>query len=221
LKANHLVLTFMSLCLVPVLSFRAQETGPRSTAPDRLAPPFAAVRAAWNVPEDQALALVAMPGMTLEEFTVLAVVGHDSRKSPQDLENLRRSGKNWYQVIEDLNGPFWSLVVHGSKRYQLKAMEPAKTGDHPATEADILRLAQVMTLERLTGRGPAAILRELDAGRDYAQLLSPKPEKRASPTSPARDRRDLRNGWPPGLADPGAPPASSGIIDTDGSGHRH
>jgi hypothetical protein len=221
LKANHLALTFMSLFMVPVLSLRAQETGPRPTAPDGLAPPFAAVRAAWNVPEDQALALVAMPGMTLEEFTLLAVVSHDSRKSPQDLETLRRSGKSWFQVIRDLKGTLWTLIAQGSERYPLKPAEIPQAGDNPEMEADILELAQVMTLERLTGRGPAAILRELDAGRDYAQLLSPNSEKRDSPTAPSRGRRDQRNGWPPGLGDPGAPPASSGIIDTDGSGHRH
>jgi hypothetical protein len=216
MRAVRMALTGAAFCLLLLPSFRAQEAGPGSSRVAALAPPFAAVRAAWNAPEKEALAIAALPRMTLEEFTVLCVVGHDSHQSLQGLEALRQSGKSWSQVIKDLKGSLLNLVVQGSIRYQLKARELDKMGGDPEAEADILRLAQVMTLERLTGKGPAAILRELDEGRDYARLLSPNAGRGNSPTAPPADRRGRRNGWPPGLGDPGTPPASSGFVETGG-----
>ena len=152
--------------------------------------------------------------MTLQEFTVLCVVAHDSGRSLNELSALRRSGKSWSQVIKDLKGPLWDILLHGSARYRLKPVEPPEAG--PETEQEILRLAQVMTLERLTGRGPAAIQRELDEGRDYAQLLAPNEGKSQPASVPSHNRHGRGKGWPPGLGDPGTPPASSGIIDSGG-----
>jgi hypothetical protein len=174
---------------------------PSSNPQSGLTPAFAAIRSAWFVPRKEAVSAANRPGMTLEEFAILGMVRHYSGEPLEEILASKKGPRTWAAVIRDMGGELSELVFRGNARYPM-TMTLAKPGDaEPASvERRISLLAQVLTLERLKGDGPEAILQSLRSGQSFeSMLVPPKPAPRRQPRERPRHLRGRGQGGPGGL----------------------
>lgn len=180
---------------------------PSSNPQSGLTPAFAAVRSAWFVPRKEAVPAASKPGMTLEEFAILGMVRHYSGKSLEEILASKKDSGTWAAVIRDMGGELADLVFRGNTRYPM-TMTLSKSGDgEPASvERRISLLAQVLTLERLKGDGPEAILQRLRSGQTFeSMMVPPKPAPRRQPRERPRHPGGRGQSGPGGLGRAGNP----------------
>ena len=187
-----------------------------------LGPSFEAVRRAWFVPETEARAFFSEFHPSLVEFALAAELRHETGRPLQEIRTEERAAGSWTALIRRLGGSFAALVFQGGARYGLEPLPAAADSVHsPAAEERIRLLAQVMTLERLTGDGPMAIRRKMDSGSSFESLLAKTQSKteggsgRPMPQRGEARRRDhgqaLLGGGPIGPK-----PGNSGFVNTEG-----
>lgn len=174
-------------------------------------PAFSAVRRAWLVPEDEMQAVLQLPGTSLDQFAVAAMVSHAAGKPVSEVEAAKRKLGSWTEAIRAQGGELADLVFKGSARYNLEALPEAPQKESlSSSEERIVTLARVMTLERLTGKGPAVIAREMQAGHAFEDLLmaampaNPEtaPAKRQQEDGPPQHHRGQKGQPEMGLDEP-------------------
>ncbi|MGA9751862.1 MAG: hypothetical protein WBS54_08745 [Acidobacteriota bacterium] len=187
-----------------------------------LGPSFEAVRRAWFVPEMEARAFCSEFHPALVGFALAAELRHETGKSLQEIRTEERAAGGWTALIRRLGGSFAALVFQGSARYGLEPLPAADASvKAPAAEERIRLLAQVMTLERLTGDGPMAIRREMDSGSSFESLLAKtrsKTEEGSPRPMPERGEARRRNRGQAllGGGPIGPKPGNSGFVETEG-----
>ena len=205
---------------------QAEPLPPSPSAPapvqQPLAPPFEAVRRAWFVPETEARAFLADFHPSLVEFALAAALRHETGKPLQEIRTEERAAGSWPTLVRTLGGSFAALVFQGGARYGLDPLPAAAdSAQVSAAEERIRLLAQVMTLERLTGDGPMAIRRELDSGSSFESLLlknQPRTEERPRRSPPEREEGPRRGRGQAllGGGPMGPKPGSTGFVETGG-----
>ena len=188
-----------------------------------LGPSFEAVRRAWFVPETEARAFFSEFHPSLVDFALAAELRHETGKPLQEIRTEERAAGSWTALIRRLGGSFAALLFQGGARYGLEPLPAAADAvKAPAAEERLRLLAQVMTLERLTGDGPMAIRRELDSGSSFESLLlKNQPQTQESPRRPApgrgEGRRRDRGQALLGGGAIGPKPGNSGFVETGGA----
>lgn len=209
---RYLVCALFAVSL-PVLA-QVAGSGPGAATPaSEQSRAYAAVRTVWLIPPKDATAASHLSDMTVERFAVLAMIAHYSGKTIQQVQAQKEKEKTWTAVVRNLGGDLSDLVFKGSDRYPMTlSLGGGVEGSSAAVERRVRLLAQVLTLERLTGDGPGAILQKLKAGRSFQSLLAPAQPRQVRP--PAGRRGQHRGGrrGPGGLGDRMGPPESHGDI---------
>ncbi len=218
----RLAFAFIASVLVCTgLLARAQEPAPPPPETAPVPPAVAAVRQAWLVPEGELSRLMQAPGFSLDDFAVAAMVSHAAGTPVADAEARKSKLGSWAEVLRAQGGYLADLVFKGSPRYHLDPLPQKKDGDPSASEARILALARVMTLERLTGKGPGVILQEFQTGKTFEDLLNAAsqpetPPKRSKPEGQPRGRHGQ---GPPGMGTQAPGPGGHGQVG-EGEGGR-
>ncbi|MGC8724649.1 MAG: hypothetical protein ACP5VF_12380 [Acidobacteriota bacterium] len=226
LRTSAWALGLILLVAVPAWP-QASPPAPPPSAPapvqQPLAPSFEAVRRAWFVPETDARAFFAEFHPSLVEFALAAELRHETGRPLQELEAEERAAGGWPAFLRKVGGSLAALLFQGGARYGLQPLPAAADAvQAPAAEERLRLLAQVMTLERLTGDGPMAIRRELDSGSSFESLLQKnQPQTQESPRRPAPGRGEgrRRDGGQALLGGGaiGPKPGNSGFVETGGA----
>jgi len=166
------------------------------------------VRGVWRIPEEEAQALLRESPQRppLEEFSAMAMARRYSGRTLQEVRALRAAQESWAGVAREIGGPLEDLLFRGDARHP-RVMADGTLGQSPAPPSDeeVVELAQVMTLERLTGLNPAAIRRDLNAGRAFESLLESVAQQ-SSPSRPQEGKPGPAGGSPGGAGGSGGPP---------------
>ncbi len=145
------------------------------------------------------------------------MVSHDTGKPVGETEKWRIQLGSWTEVIRTRGQYLKDIVFKGSARYNLEALPefPSKEG-LARCEARIAALAQVMTLERLTGKAPAVIARDMQAGKAFEDLLIA-----AMPANPATAPAKRQQDGPPKDRHREKGPPGMGFDEPTPGGHGH
>ncbi len=209
---RHLACVLLVVSL-PALAQVAGNPPAPSTPESGQARAYAAIRTAWLIPPKDARAVSERPGMTLQRFAVLGMISHYSGKTIQQVLAQKQKQGTWEAVVRGFGGDLSALVFKGNDRYPLTLSSGGTDeGGRGAVERRVGLLAQILTLERLTGDGPGAVLQKLQAGRSFQALLDPPQPRQRKPPAERRGRpRGGRRG-PGGLGNRMGSPESHGDI---------
>lgn len=212
---RYLVCALFAVSLLVLAQVAGNGPGVETSATE-LSRAYAAVRTAWLIPPKDAQAASRVPDMTVGRFAVLAMIAHYSGKTIQQIRAQKEKDGTWAAVVNSIGGDLSEIVFKGSDRYPMTlSLGGGVEGGPGAVERRVGLLAQILTLERLTGDGPGAILQKLVAGRSFRSLLTPTQPQPARPPAGRRDRRRGGRrgpGGPGGLGDRTGPPESHGDI---------
>ncbi len=212
----------LAAALLVVLSkVTAQEPSPLAPQPSP-PPAFSAVRRAWLVPErdfDQA----ASSFSTLGEFAVAAMISHAYGKPLSEVQEAKRKLGSWAEVVRNQGGYLYDIVFMGSARYRFEPLAGAASSkDAAGGDRRLIELAKVMTLERLTGKAPSSIARDLREGKEFeALLMEAMPRSEITGKKPERDepaKAHGRGNGPPRMEFDPPPSENHGNIGS-GLGH--
>jgi hypothetical protein len=198
---------FLAGALLFSLSVLAQEAGASGPADpaDPAAAALEAIRAAWLLPAGEVKDLFESAPLSPAEFAVAGMVSHHEGIPLAAVVDSERKLGSWTAVLLRTQGALHDTVFRENPRYPLDSPPPGEGASPPNCDARIVELAEVMTLERLTARSPAALVKELGERPFEALLAQARPEAQSAPKgAPGSDRR---RGGAPGAHEgpPGAP----------------
>ena len=167
------VAPLLALALGIPAGLSAQMAGSSGPPTARSAPLAAleAVRAAWLVPEEEAEPLLASAPLSAAEFAVAAMIRHQEGVSLAAVAESKKKLGTWTAVVNQSQGTLRDTVFKGNARYPLESPPPPDGAAPSNCDERIVELAEVMTLERLTGRSPAVLVKDL-GGRPFEALLA-------------------------------------------------
>lgn len=198
---------------LPALAQVAGNPPAPATPASQQARAYAAIRTAWLVPPKDAQTVSGQPGMTLRKFAVLGMISHYSGKTIQQVLAQKQKRGTWSAVVRGLGGDLADLVFKGNARYPLTlSAGGADERGAGAAERRVGLLAQILTIERLTGDGPVAILQKLKEEQSFESLLAPARPLQRRPPAERRGRRRGGHRGPGGLGDRMGPPENHGNI---------
>jgi len=130
---------------------------------------FHAVREVWNMPADEAQALVNRPGMSLEEFAAYGLVYGSSGVSLSYIQGLRDSGKSWEDVARETKASLGEGAAPpsgtgslrgagegtnaGSGSGQGAGSGSTQSGSGSGAQTRVQAMARIRTMERLKAQG--------------------------------------------------------------------
>lgn len=130
------------------------------------------VRSAWLVPEDEVQSIPGEQQVSLEEFALLGMLHSFSGKSLREIAELRGEKKSWTATAAALGEKVSGAVESGNREVGSSSSASDQAAEAKAASDDrLLLLAQVLTLERLTGKTAKTVLRELQSGQSFESLL--------------------------------------------------
>lgn len=175
---------------------------------------FRAVAKAWSLPSDASGAGQTLPGDRPEDLASAALLWKNGGPVPAEGWRLRLSEKSWEGAARKAGAPVDALL----KEY--RSLLSDQTRDALAGNGEEwVVLAEIRTLERLTGRGSKAVASQL-ATSDFQTLLLAALPVAGPPVSPQRPsaspEQSPPNQWQ--ASDPmaptplGVPPKNTGLI---------
>lgn len=201
-------LVAIGLGLLVSAGLSAQVAGSPGPVPAGSAPSSAleAVRAAWLIPKEEAEALLASAPLSAADFAVAAMIRHQEGLSLAAVAESKKRLGTWTAVVSQAEGPLRHTVFKGNARYPLQSPPPPDGAAPSNCDERIVELAEVMTLERLTGRSPAVLVKEL-GGKPFDALLAQARPGTQSPPKGAPGGNNRRRGGAAGAHEgpPGVP----------------
>jgi hypothetical protein len=207
--ASRIVLFLIAALALPVLGQGASDPNPPEEAPA-----LRAVAKAWSLPTDASGDAQIWPEARPEDLAAAALLWKNGGPPPGEGIALRLSEKSWEGAARKAGVPVDTLL----KEY--RGLMTDQTRESLAgTGEEWLVLAEIRTLERLTGRGARAIATELARSDFQSLLLAALPTggpRVTPPPPPAAPDQAPPNQWQ--AADPVAPfpgkgdPKNTGFI---------
>jgi hypothetical protein len=169
------------LLLLTAAALSALGQGASAPNPPEGAAALGAVAKAWSLPTDASGAAQIWPEARPEDLAAAALLWKNGGPPPEEGWRLRVSEKSWEGAARKAGVPVDALL----KEYQGLLSDQTREA-LAETGEDWLVLAEIRTLERLTGRGARAIAAELARSDFQTLLLAALPVAGPSlhPTSP-------------------------------------
>ena len=171
---------------------------------------------AWSLPADASGARQVWPGARPEDLASAALLWKNAGPVPAEGWRLRQAEKSWEGAARKAGAPVEALL----KEYQSLLSDQTRNTLAQTGEEWVV-LAEIRTLERLTGRGAKAVAIELTRS-DFQTLLLAALPVAGPPASPQRPSaspdQSPPNQWQ--ASDPMAPipagtaPTNKGMIGT-------
>ena len=209
MQISRIVLLLVTAAVLPVLGQGASAPNP----PEETAA-LRAVEKAWSLPTEASGAAQIWPGDRPEDLASAALLWKNGGPVPAEGWRLRLSEKSWEGAARKAGAPVEALL----KEY--RSLVNDQTRDALArTGEEWVVLAEIRTLERLTGRGSKAVASQLATSDFQSLLLAALPVAGPAvtpPHSPAPPDQAPPNQWQ--AADPVAPfpgkgdPKNTGFI---------
>lgn len=181
-------------------------------------PALLAVAKAWSLPSEPIQGTAEGAQVSPGDLAAAALLWKSGGPPPEEGWRLRTSEKSWEVAAQKAGVPVDALL----KAYRGLLSDQTRQA-LAGTGEDWLVLAEIRTLERLTGRGARTVATQLAASDFQTLLLAALPEA-GPPVSrqppPASSAPSAPNRWQP--ADPMAPiplegaPKNTGHIGTEG-----
>ncbi len=214
MRVHHLAFLLITAVALPVLGQGASDPN----SPDE-AQALRAVVKAWSLPAEASDAAQIGPDARPEDLAAAVLLWKNGGPPPDEGWRLRVSEKNWEDTARKAGVPVDALL----KEYRGLMSDPTREALAGGGE-DWVVLAEIRTLERLTGRGARTVATQLAASDFQALLLAALPVA-GPPLSPQRPPASAApsapNQWQ--ASDPMAPiplegaPKNKGLIGTAGA----
>ncbi len=142
---------------------------------------FRAVGRAWSLPPEAAEAAALWPGAAPEELAAAVLLGRAAGLTPAQAWELRRTAGSWREAARQARVDVEGLVAS----YRGRVSEPSRARLAEDVE-ELVAAAEIRTLERLTGKAPETLARELSrAGFTALASKGLGPPARPGEASPA------------------------------------
>lgn len=185
MRGSRFLFFLITAVALPVLGQGASD----ANSPEALSA-FRAVAKAWSLPSDASGATQVWPGDRPEDLASAVLLWKYGGPVPAEGWRLRLSEKSWEGAARKAGAPVEALL----KEYRSLVNDQTR-GALARTGEDWVVLAEIRTLERLTGRGSKAVASQL-AASDFQTLLLAALPAAGPPVSPQR---------PPASPAPSAP----------------
>lgn len=180
---------------------------------------FLAVARAWFLPPETAKAALEWAGSRPADLAVAAFLARHGGLAPAESWALKVSLRTWDAAARKAGVPVDDLL----KGYRERFDEKTRASLAPAGE-DLVVLAELETLERLTGKGPPTVARGLAAAGFDALLLDAAPKggmaearPKPSPSGSGAPGPTGDSGMNPLQPVLGQTPPNTGIVGTNGA----
>jgi hypothetical protein len=210
MRVSRFLFLLTAALALPVLGQGASDPNP----PEQSAA-LGAVAKAWSLPSDPTQKTADGAQITPVDLAAAALLWKSGGPPPEEGWRLRTSEKSWEGAARKAGVPVDALL----NEYRSQVTAEVQNTLSPLGEEWVV-LAEIRTLERLTGRGARAIAAELARSDFQTLLLVALPAAGATvapPRSPAAPDQAPPNQWQ--AADPMAPilgqgsPRNTGNID--------